>query len=302
MSIDIKFKFETPTLPKVPSTIQIYKTIKPTIEHLRKQIADLGKLFGLKRGLKSIVNTEEGFSVEEGPHILECFKESGSIWYGQMLELWEEKQEPIDYKKAFGVKDKIEAKKYAERNAEEFLTRNNLIPREAHFLSIEELEFAQLKEGEKDFGAPTVSGLQANFGFKLDEIPVVGPGAKISVNFGWSGKIVGFFKAWREIEKSQKVSLMSPEEALERFQKSRIFADMKEDSTVIIEKFILAYYALPAPEVQDFLLPVYVFEGMVETPQFKHDFIRYGPAVSPEVLKKTGLLETPEVFPDPDLL
>ena len=302
MSKDLKFKMETPTLPKVPSTILMYKTIKPSIERRREQINALGKSLGLEGGLKGSVDTPEGFSVEEGEHVLEYFKESGAIWYGDMSKLWQEIPEPMDMEKAFGVKEKVEAEEKVKSYAEDFLKRNELIPKEAYLIGTEEAEFTEFKEGEKEIGVTAVSGLQANFGFKLGEIPVVGPGAKISVTYGRDAKVSGFFKAWREVKEDVELPLVPPEKAIEKFQRSNMFVDLEVGSEVIVKKFYLAYYALPVPESQEYLLPVYVVEGETETPDFKYEFTRYVPAVSPEELKKAGILVDPEIFPDPDLM
>jgi hypothetical protein len=40
----------------------------------------------------------------------------------------------------------------------------------------------------------------------------------------------------------------------------------------------------------------------VETEAFEHAFTRYAPAVTPETMKKAGMLKDPGIFPDPDLL
>lgn len=293
---------EVPSLPEVPKTISMYKTRKPIVEDQKKQIKSLGEFIGMKRGLKSVSETPEELSVMEEDRVLECYKESGSIWYGDMSKLWQETPESIDYEKALGVKGEPEVEKKIESMAKDILKKSKLLPKEAYFIGTAKSEFAELKKGKVDTGETSVSGMTVSYGFKLDEIPVVGPGAKISVNYGSDGKMVGLFKAWREGEMDKNLPVVPPEEALKKFQTSRLFADLDEDSKVTVKNFYLAHYALPAFEPQDYLLPVYVIKVEVETPDFTHEFIRYVPAVSPEELKNEGMLADPGVFPDPDLL
>lgn len=302
MSNKIEFKMENPSLPEVPKTMSVYKTGKPSVEDQEKQIKSLGEFIGMERGMKAVSETPDGLSVMEEDRVLECYKESGSIWYGDMSKLWQETPESIDYEKVLGVKGTPEVEKKIESITKEILEKSKLLPKEAYFIGTAKSEFAELKKGEEDTGETSVSGITARYGFKLDDIPVVGPGAKITVDYGSDGKMVGLFKAWREVEKDKNLSVVPPEEALEKFQTSRLFADLEEDSKVTVKKFYLAQYALPAFEPQDYLLPVYVIEGEVETPDFTHEFIRYVPAVSIEVLKNEGMLADPGVFPDPDLL
>ena len=297
MTNENRFELKVPPLPEVPSKVQLYKTTKPTGENQKKQVESLANSLGLKKGLKGLSDTPEGSSVEEGHQVLETYKESDSIWYGDMSKLWNETPEPMDTKKALGAESEAEVEQAGGNRAEDFLKKNDLLPKEAYRIGVEKTEVAELKLGEKEVGETMVTGAQADFGFKLDNTPVVGPGAKISVNFGSDGEVVGLFKAWREVEKDKDVSTVPPKEALEKFQNSTVFAELGEDSTVNIKKIYLGYYALPAFEPQEYLLPVYTFEGEVETPYLKTEFVHFVPAISIEELKNAGILMDLEAFP-----
>ena len=297
MTNETRFEMKVPPLPEVPSKVQLYKTTKPSEENQKKQVESLANSLGLEKGLKGLSDTAEGSSIEEGHQVLETYKESNSIWYGDMSKLWNETPEPMDTKKALGAESEAEVEKAGGNRAADFLKKNLLLPKEAYLIGIEKAEVAELKPGEKELGETVVTGVQTNFGFKLDNIPVVGPGAKISVNFGSDGEVVGLFKAWREVEKDKDISTVPPKEALEKFQNSEVFAELEEDSKVDIKKFYFGYYALPAFEPQDYLLPVYAFEGEVETPYLKTDFVHFVPAISIEELKNAGILMDLEAFP-----
>lgn len=286
------------SLPEVPSKIRLYKTTKPSKEKQKKQLESLASSLGLKRGLMSLSETPGGLSVEEGEHVLETYQESDSIWYSDMSKLGEELEEPVDIKKALGVVSDDAIEKTAQNRAEHFLKENDLLPKQAYLIDSEEAVFAAVELGEEgEPGEAVVTGVQTNFGFKLGNIDVVGPGAKIAVNVGSNGDVVGLFKAWREVEKDRNISTIPPKEALGKFQNSAIFAELGEESGVSVHKFYLAYYALPAFESQEYLLPVYVLEGEVKTPYFEHLFVHFVPAISPEELKNTGILMNMESFP-----
>jgi len=300
MTNKTKFKMEVPSLPEIPGKIGLYRTTKPTEEKQKKQLGSLTSSLGLKKGLKSLSETSEGLSIEEGAHVLETYEESDSIWYSDMSKLGEETaEEPIDIKKALRVESDDEIEKAARNRAEDFLKENDLLPDEAYSIGSEEAYFAAVELGEEveEPGETVVTGVQTNFGFKLDDIEVVGPGAKIAVNLGSDGEVVGLFKAWREVEKDRDISTIPPKEALEKFQKSEIFAELKEDSKVSVKEFYLAYYALPAFESQEYLLPVCVFEGEVKTPDFEHTFVHFVLAISIEELKNAGILMNLGAFP-----
>lgn len=296
MTYETKFQMEVPTSPEVPNKIPIYKTTKPSEENQKKQVESLASSLGLKRGLKSLSKTPGGFSIEEVHQVLETYDESDSIWYSDMSESEEETAEPMDTKKALGAKSEGEIEKEAGNRAMKFLKDNDLLPNEAYRIGLEETEAAELNLDEKEVGETIVTGVQTNFGFNLGDIPVVGPGAKISVNFGNDGRVVGLFKAWRKPKKDKEISTITSEEALESFKTSEVFTSLEEDSKVTVEKFYFGYYALPAFEPQDYLLPVYVFEGKVNTPDFEHPFVYFVPGVSIEELKNKGIMMDLEPF------
>jgi hypothetical protein len=280
---------EGPPLPEVPGKVTIYETIKPSEENQKKQVESLASSLGFKKGRKSLSRTPGGFSIEESDHVLETYDESDSIWYSNMSRLEEETAEPLDAKKALGVKSEDEIEKEAGNRADKFLKKLNLLPKEAKRIGLKGIEVAELSADEDEVGETVVTGVQEQYKFELDDIPVVGPGAKISVDFGRDGEVVGLFKAWRKVKKDQEISTISPEEALGKFQSNEVFASLDEDSEVKVDKFFFGHYALPAFEQQDHLLPVYVFEGKVKTFDDEHPFVYFLPGVSIDELKNKGI-------------
>lgn len=299
MSLETRFEREVPPLPKVPDKIQMYKVIKPPKEEKIKHLLEVASSFGLKGGLKGSRENQRIFILTEGDHNFEIFKESGAIWYGNMSELWEERKEPVNFSRKLDItKDVEENKRRIEEESRTFLRKHNLLPEEAHFSGYGKTITGTSEKGD----AQIVSGIQANFDLKLGEIPVAGPGAKISVNFGQEGKIIGFFYAWRGVGKDVSLPLVKPEDALNKFWQSEMFTDLGSDSVVKIERFELSYYARPVMEQQDYLLPVYAVEGITSTPYLDYRFTKYIPAVSPDDFKEAGIRIDLESLPDPDLL
>jgi hypothetical protein len=266
-------------LPEAQKTMWVYKTKRPSEEKGVEQTKSVGEVLGLKGRFSE---TPEKFVIEDGPRIMEHFKESGAIWYGDKS------------KTGMKLEAELPSKEEVKSTAETFLKRQDLLPEEAYFKEVDETTFTKLelrKGGKEEETSFVTTERHVHYGFKLEGIPVVGAGAKIKVTIGDKGEVLRVFKCWREVEKHQELPVLKPEEALEELQKSDAFADLKEDSKVTIKNAYLAYYTRSATEPQDYVFPVYVFKGTVETPYFSHEFTKYIPAVSPEEMKKAGIVE-----------
>lgn len=91
---------------------------------------------------------------------------------------------------------------------------------------------------------------------------VVGPGIDLSVRIGDKGEVLKVFKCWRVIEPYMQMRIKTPLEAYEEL-KSGLGVSIApvECQNVVITKISLAYWMDPMDQVQEHVLPVYVFEG-----------------------------------------
>lgn len=113
------------------------------------------------------------------------------------------------------------------------------------------------------------SGISVRFSLELNELPVLGPGAKASVAFGSNGEIIGAARIWREVAADKDVKVISPNDALESFKAGwppeEVDGTSAIKTVVTITEIEMAYWAGPGPLVQEWVEPVYVFRGFFET-------------------------------------
>jgi hypothetical protein len=246
------FDFLSP-LPEPPEAMPVYRVLPPEVS--RDQMKRWMEAFDLEG---EIVGRERQLVVTQGERVLEAFTQSGTgyVRFSDNRSLAVEE-----------VADNLPAEGEAVERAEEFLKQYGLLPENASFAGIGYYEFrrADPKGSVVEEGR---SGISVGFAFELDELPVVGPGAKASVAFGADGKIIGAARIWRDSEVGAQVEIISPERALELFKAG--WPPEKADSepaittVVTISEVEMAYYAGPGPLPQEWIEPVYVFRGFYE--------------------------------------
>lgn len=235
-----------------PARLTRYVTQEPRIQ-TAEEVARLAKQFGLEA---KVVERENKFLVKQDLRVLELFREKGTgyIRYSDNAELAAEKE-------VTGLQpDTLVAK------ARDLLKANNLLPESAVVLGTRYSEFEQT--GNKgEVIASGKSSLAVMFGFELDGMRVLGPGAKARVVFGDNDKVIGTSLIWREIEPEGEMQLIGQAEAFERFK--QLWPPEKVDNAsiqtdIFIEKIENALYAEPGMYPQAVLEPVYLFKGYFE--------------------------------------
>ncbi|HVT19085.1 MAG TPA: DUF6345 domain-containing protein [Thermoanaerobaculia bacterium] len=107
--------------------------------------------------------------------------------------------------------------------------------------------------------------VHVNYGFALDDLPVLGPGAKLRVSFEGL-EVSEVFRFWREPVEGGLVKIdISPEDAEERLRASREFAMLPHEAITLIGKPRLGYYSRSISLEQAALVPVYEVRGLVST-------------------------------------
>jgi hypothetical protein len=159
----------------------------------------------------------------------------------------------------------------------------------ARVKSVTYTEFGRIIEGQKEPETFRIAQ-HVNFEFFLDELPIMGSGAKMRVTFGSGGDIIEVYKFWREPVEDRVMDIIMPEVAARLLRQDPSFVQLPDgEARVVFHRAWLGYFALPAPERQGYLVPVYAFEGMVSTPALERDdFVKYVVAVhvSPEEIKE----------------
>ena len=105
--------------------------------------------------------------------------------------------------------------------------------------------------------------------------PLVGS-AGINMEVGGDGKIVSFSGKWWNVEPYRSVEItVSPEEALEKLGANMpVLRD--EIESVYVNRFELGYFFLPCVEEQEEIMPVYVFDTLINGDRY----LIYVPATS----------------------
>ena len=182
--------------------------------------------------------------------------------------------------------------------AQSFLKEHNLGDKQAAVSSVSYNYLSRMNgKGEKD-PDELPAALNVNFGFSLDSLPVLGPGAKMQVTFGNRASVTQAYKFWRQPKVDREMAILKPENAAEILQRDPAYSDLSDNESHV--KFVsvrLGYYALPPREVQNYLMPVYAFDGVVSTPFLKrYAFTKYVAAIETtvdEVKRPGAILRTP---------
>ncbi|MFX1532482.1 MAG: hypothetical protein ACFFBC_15300 [Promethearchaeota archaeon] len=146
---------------------------------------------------------------------------------------------------------------------------------------------------------PTLINSEAhvNFDFSLENIPVIGPGAKIKVSIVEGDEVSGLIYYWRTPSKEETIPIIEPREALKRLTADKSFKELSPDTaSVKLYSITLGYYAMSPTDFQRFLVPVYAIKGTVETKFLDpYNFTQHVVAVdmSLEEIKRRGVVDNP---------
>lgn len=123
--------------------------------------------------------------------------------------------------------------------------------------------------------------------YHLDGLPVVGPGAKTCVSFE-SEKVDAFHQFWQRPIPVGSINIIDAEQAKEALAEDETFRQVKDRLQLGDPQ--LGYYALPARQRPDYLLPVWIISGKVAAvlaSEVEYRFVRYvrAAATIPEAVR-----------------
>ena len=170
------------------------------------------------------------------------------------------------------------------RMATEFLTKAGLLPSDA---IIQEPVPGAAYSGPVEsttgeiVSESYVAHLLVRFDRYIDGIPVTGT-TQLSVRVGNNGEIGRILKVWRELEPNRQTTIKSPEKALQELKDGKSTHDASVDcERVVLKRIYLAYWMEAASVEQEYVVPVYVFEGesLSQNGEYLGDFHGYCNAV-----------------------
>ena len=176
----------------------------------------------------------------------------GSIIYHDYSKLW------ALPKTALNLPEKEDAKDIAIN----YLTGKGLLPEDAQVKMVVSDQLSRKNTSTGEIVENSDTNLQVIFGRELDGVPVViGPGSKLKVYIGDGGEVIGVHKVWRKLEASGTTEIKSSKSAFEELKQGNGGSVPPGYDNVTIDKVYLAYYEEGPGVEQDYLEPIWVFEG-----------------------------------------
>jgi hypothetical protein len=256
-----------PDLPRVPDELPVYPTVAPGWDAAR--VSELGARLDV---CGSVVDGGVWFVVRDGVATLEVYQASHSFRLGRDTFDAEARGaggSQVDRERAVAV-------------AERFQRSLGGLDAHAELQSVTELEvLVATRDGGLD-GRPErrVAGLQVNYRYTLDGLPLVGPGAKAQITVGRDGELAQAYRFGRAVKRPETRRAIAPDRAFERFAQSAMFARLPRAARVQVDGMRLGLLCLPPTEVQSVLVPAYVLRGTISTELLPRDgFVSYVAAV-----------------------
>jgi hypothetical protein len=226
--------------PRVPELVKIYQIVPPelTVESVTK--------LGNRLGMTGTANTTDQGLInmvdQPAETTLTVYPKSGAIFYGFTND---EKLYPGDTQ---WLPTAGEAKDIATR----YLKRNGL------FYS--DVQFSEVGEGGSMNGQ--VGHWRVLFSRRINDLTVIGTGAKYAVRVGIKGEVVELLFLHPELEFYQNSAIKPPSQAFEDLKANGGAQLFKPEATkALIEQVSLGYWMNGINESQEYLLPVYQFKG-----------------------------------------
>ena len=114
---------------------------------------------------------------------------------------------------------------------------------------------------ETDVAGLSLHRVRVNFRYRIGDYRGEGPGYRYSVLVGEGGKVAAASVFYPRLETYAEVELRSPQEALDDVVKGKGSWMQLYGEKVVLDRVSLRYYLQPVIGKQEYVLPVYVFEG-----------------------------------------
>jgi hypothetical protein len=257
---EIKFLKPMQVLPRLKQAISVFSLEAPRVNE--SLLSEKIKLFKLKGfgGATSFPRDEERLTYTEGPFALSLRRASGALRY------YDSRRWQID-----DGKSKVQfSDEQAVSIAKRFLTQFKLVsldecslPKVSH-LRVGTLERSTGKATERIIDAAVV------FQRMVDNLPVLGPGGKVSVYIAHDGEVSGCDIIWRKIKGIQVsipvTELRTPEFAEEHLSKHWMKKGIPQ---IQVDETLFGYLELGPGDSQRFLQPVYMMPLTLSDPERK---------------------------------
>ena len=162
------------------------------------------------------VSEGERLVVRSGTATLEVYGASDSVWWTDHALAYRER--PAGKRLPLSADD-------ARALADERLREAGLASEQASICSVGFVEALIATVGARPRTSKT--GIDVNYGFSLADYPVFGPGAKAKVTLAGGGQVAQVLRFWRQPRGAGSVAIMTPQAALERFEREPSFRPLR---------------------------------------------------------------------------
>jgi len=219
-----------------PSSISTYEIVSPEVSI--QSVVELGAKLGFT-GEASNIEAETIGMANEQNEVLRVNTTTGSLRYSCLDKLLQIDPDLPSYDEAINI-------------ATDYLKEAGLW--------FSDIVAEEVVVGAYFDGVPC--HLLVRFSRYVDGIPVTGPGNKFGVRIGDQGEGVEILMWHPELELSTDVETVSPDSALSIIEDGGGSFSVPADCTsIVIKDIYIGYYLSNINESQEYLLPVYVFEG-----------------------------------------
>jgi hypothetical protein len=232
------------SLPDMPDTVPVYRLKYPDVTE--DYALNIGNQFGVSE--PSVTHFSDGFSIftlkndETGERLI--LTGTGAILYHTNMK----KLYPAE-------KPSLPDNETAGDIALKFLEEKGLLTPD---IRVEKV----VPGGTYDYG---VAHLSVVFDYDIGDFPAAGIGKKMSVRIGDGGEVVQVHWYHAEYETTgMEVSIKTAQQAYQELINNRLMLQplgMEEGREVRITEVSLGYYLDSMTQAQDYVYPVYVFEG-----------------------------------------
>lgn len=246
--------------------------VAPPTRWERESLADLARLHGMDaefadRGLWHVARTED--------RVLEVYAASQSFRLttrtgDSELDRAAERGLPEDEARA---------------RAEDYL--RPFLPDAARFAGSRVSEAEVLvSEGPDTEPRRFVTGTQVSVRLSVEDVDLVGPGAKMQVTLGPDGEVTAAYRMWREVTRVGSAPGLDAARLAERLGSSPMFASLTDGTArVEVESVVAGLLCVPPTEHQPVLHPAVAVRGTVSTEAAPGlGFVTYLSAVDPRRL------------------
>lgn len=218
----------------------VYETKKSDVQP--EMLSELAKRFGIYGKIQS---EEDVHLLSHGKQFLVTYKGTGAFWYADYSKLHQPSYMP-----------KLPTKKDAAQIAEEFLKKNDWLPKNAIFDGVHQAVFERVEGKKREKRTKHPNNLCVQYRCTYDELKTYGPGAKIKVFIGEGGEVMGLFHAMQEPHVYAEFPMLSKDELEDTLQR-KLGVSLNK---IKIKDVKLVYHTESCVQSKRFVQPVFIFD------------------------------------------